>query len=40
MKPEEKMNCLDLVQGTVLKMDQTTFTHWKDTLVGRLHRLQ
>lgn len=34
MKSDEKMNCLDLVQGTVLKMNQATFTQWKDALVG------
>ena len=35
MKSDEKMNCLDLVQGTVLKMNQATFTQWKDALVGQ-----
>lgn len=35
MKSEETMNYLSLIKGTVLEMNQATFTQWKDTLVGQ-----
>lgn len=35
MKPEETMNYLSLIKGTVLKMNQETFAQWKDALVGQ-----
>mgnify|MGYP006876182994 FL=1 len=29
------MNYLNLIRGTVLKMNQATFAQWKDALVGQ-----
>lgn len=35
MKSDETMNYLNLIRGTVLKMNQATFAQWKDALVGQ-----
>lgn len=35
MKLDETMNYLNLIRGTVLKMNQATFAQWKDALVGQ-----
>lgn len=35
MKSDETMNYLNLIRGTVLKMNQATFAQWKDALAGQ-----